>query len=318
MKLQKPKFWDLKKPNLISYIFLPFTIPIRINNLLVNLRTPKKNNKIKSICVGNIYLGGTGKTPTTIKLYNICKDIFENVCTGKKYYSSQNDEQILLKKKTNLICEENREKIIEKAINLKNKIIIFDDGLQDKKIHFDTRIVCFDIQNWIGNGYLLPSGPLREKLNSLKKYDIVFLKGNSENSDINEIIRSIKNQNSKIEIFQTYYQPVNLEKFDKKSNYLIFSGIGNPNSFKETLSLNNINIIEEMIFPDHNIYTDEDINIIKSKAKNLNAKIITTEKDYVKLSEKNRDGIDFLEIDLIIKNEKRLIDLIKLTVNEKS
>ena len=72
-----------------------------------------------------------------------------------------------------------------------------------------------------------------------------------------------------------------------------------------------------MIFPDHNIYTDEDINIIKSKAKKLNAKIITTEKDYLKLSEKNRDGIDFLEIDLIIKNEKKLIDLIKLVVNEK-
>ena len=103
MKLQKPKFWDLKKPTLISHILLPFTIPIKINNLLLNLRTPKKNNKIKSICVGNIYLGGTGKTPTTIKLYNICKEIFENVCTGKKYYSSQNDEQILLKKKTDSV-----------------------------------------------------------------------------------------------------------------------------------------------------------------------------------------------------------------------
>ena len=316
MKLQKPKFWDLKKPNLISYILLPFTIPIKINNLLLNLRAPKKNNKIKSICIGNIYVGGTGKTPATIKLYNICKNILTNVCTGKKYYSSQNDEQILLKKRTDLICEQNREKIIEKAIDLENKLIIFDDGLQDKKIHYDMRIVCFDIQNWIGNGYLLPSGPLREKLDSLKKYDIVFLKGDSENSDISEISKLIQNKNTKIEIFQTYYQPTNLEKFDKKNNYLIFSGIGNTNSFKETLSLNNINIIKEMIFPDHNIYTDEDIDIIKSEAKNLNAKIITTEKDYVKLSEKNRNGIDFLEIDLVIKNEKKLIDLIKSTINE--
>ena len=316
MKLQKPKFWDLKKPNLISYILLPFTIPIKINNLLLNLIAPKKNNKIKSICIGNIYVGGTGKTPATIKLYNICKNILTNVCTGKKYYSFQNDEQILLKKRTDLICEQNREKIIEKAIDLENKLIIFDDGLQDKKIHYDMRIVCFDIQNWIGNGYLLPSGPLREKLDSLKKYDIVFLKGDSENSDISEILKLIQNQNTKIEIFQTYYQPTNLEKFDKKNNYLIFSGIGNPNSFKETLSLNNINIIKEMIFPDHNIYTDEDMNIIKSEAKNLNAKIITTEKDYVKLSEKNRNGIDFLEIDLVIKNEKKLIDLIKSTINE--
>ena len=171
MKVKRPIFWD--SFNFISLLLLPFSLITIIFNFFKSLSL-KKYFKIKTICVGNIYLGGTGKTPTTIKIYNLCKDIFEKVCTGKKYYSSQHDEQILLKKKTNLICEENREKIIEKAINLKNKIIIFDDGLQDKKIHFDTRIVCFDIQNWIGNGYLLPSGPLREKLNSLKKYDIVF------------------------------------------------------------------------------------------------------------------------------------------------
>ena len=59
MKLRKPKFWDLKKPRLISYLLLPLTIPVRINNLLLKYRSTKKADKIKLICVGNIYLGGT-------------------------------------------------------------------------------------------------------------------------------------------------------------------------------------------------------------------------------------------------------------------
>ena len=107
MRFKKPKFWDLKKPNFLSYILMPFTIPVKINNILLNLKSLKKNSKIKSICIGNIYLGGTGKTPATIKLFNICKNIYSNVCIGKKYYLSQIDEQILLKNKTNLICERN-------------------------------------------------------------------------------------------------------------------------------------------------------------------------------------------------------------------
>ena len=317
MKFKKPKFWDFKKPNFISYLLLPFTIPIRINNLLLKYKSPKKNNEIKLICVGNIYLGGTGKTPSTIKLFNICKDIYSNVCTGKKYYSSQVDEQILLKKKTNLICEEDREKVIKKALKSKIKIVIFDDGLQDKKICYNLHIVCFDIKNWIGNGFVLPSGPLREKLESLKKYDIVFLKGVDNNTDIQKITNLIKKLNTQIKIFQTYYKPLNLEKLDKKSNYLIFSGIGNPDSFREILTLNEINVVKEIILPDHNTYTNKEINDIKNQARNLNAKIITTEKDYVKLSEKDRFGIDFLEVDLIIEDERKLINFIKSEINEK-
>ena len=296
---------------------MPFTIPVKINNLLLNLKSSKKENKIKSICIGNIYLGGTGKTPATIKLFNIFKNIYSNVCTGKKYYSSQIDEQILLKNKTNLICERDRTKIIKKAINQNNRLIIFDDGLQDKKINYDLQIVCFDKKDWIGNGCILPSGPLREKLDSLKKYDIVFLKSNNYDSSMNQIINSIKNQNPKIKIFRTYYKPINLNKFNIEDKFIIFSGIGNPGSFREILTANKMNIIEEIVFPDHNSYKDRDIEKIKEDAKSLNAKIITTEKDYVKLSEKNRAGIDFLEIDLIIEDEEKLINFIKSKIDEK-
>ena len=315
MKLKKPKFWDLKKPGLISYLLLPLTIPVIINNLLLKYRSIKKTEKIKLICVGNIYLGGTGKTPTTIKMFNICKKLNLNITTGKKFHSNQLDEEIILKNKTNLICEKSRKKVVEKAIKNNFDVVIFDDGLQDRNINYDLKIVCFDSENWIGNGYLIPSGPLREKIDSIKKYDIVFLKGEYLNEE--KIVKLIKDQNPEIKVFQTYYEAVNLNKFNTNNDYLIFSGIGNPNNFRNTLIKNNFKVVDEIIFPDHYQYKKEDINKIKLKAKKLNAKIITTEKDYVKISEKDTDNIDFLEIDLKIKNERNLINLINLMVNEK-
>ena len=315
MKLKKPKFWDLKKPGLISYLLMPFTIPVRIYNILLKYRPIKKTNKIKLICVGNIYLGGTGKTPTTIKMFDICKKLNLNTTTGKKFHSNQLDEEIILKNKTNLICEKSRKEVIEKAIKNNFDVIIFDDGLQDRNVNYDLKIVCFDSENWIGNGCLIPSGPLREKIDSIKKYDIVFLKGECLNEK--RIIKLIKNQNSEIKVFQSYYEAVNLDRFNIKNDYLIFSGIANPNNFRNFLINNNFKVIDEIIFPDHYEYKQEDINKIKLKAKKLNAKIITTEKDYVKLSEKDTDNIDFIEIDLKIKNETDLINLINPIVNEK-
>ena len=68
MQILKPKFWDINKVNYLCYLLQPFTIPIRINNFFLDKKKPKKNSKIKTICVGNIYLGGTGKTPTVIRL----------------------------------------------------------------------------------------------------------------------------------------------------------------------------------------------------------------------------------------------------------
>ena len=96
--LKKPKFWDFKKPNFWAYLFLPLTILIEINNILLKLKSKKKFKEIKTICLGNIYIGGTGKTPTTIKLYQLFKDKF-NTTTAKKSYSRQLDEQIILENK---------------------------------------------------------------------------------------------------------------------------------------------------------------------------------------------------------------------------
>ena len=313
MKFKKPKFWDLNKPNIISYLLVIFTLPILINNFFLKFKKKDKYNNIKKICVGNIYVGGTGKTPSTIRLYEILRDLKLNVATGKKFYKSQLDEITLLKKKTSVITGSHRIEIIKKALEIKKDLIIFDDGLQDRSINYDLKMVCFDMGTWIGNGQIIPAGPLREKLSSLKKYDLVFLK--NKNNNLEYISAQLKKINPQIKIFYTMYKPINIKKFSYTKKYLIFSGIGNPNNFKEILNKNNIQIVDEIIFPDHYFFKKDDIENIKKKAKKLNAEIITTEKDYLRISQVERRDIDFLEIKLEIQNENELINFIKYKIN---
>ena len=308
MIFKKPLFWDSKKQGIFSIILFPFTILTNINNFLLSISNKKINNKIFSICVGNIYVGGTGKTPLAIKLYQILNKNHKGVVVGKKFYSSHNDEINLLKKKVNTLIKNKRSLIIQEAIKKNKKIIIFDDGLQDKALRYDLNFVCFDTLNWIGNGNLIPAGPLREKINSLKKFDAVFLKNISKPN--NKIVRIIKKINPKIKIFNTRYKILNFNNFSLKDKYLIFSGIGNPDSFFEILKINKFLIKDQFIFPDHYSYTEKDfLNIIET-SKKLNTKIITTEKDFIKIPKRYQKKIKCLKVDLDINNQKKLINFI--------
>ena len=308
MKLKKPNFWDYKKPNLFSFLLLPLTIPIFLKNFFTK-SNGNKFEKIKTICVGNIYVGGTGKTSFTIKLNEILKKLNFKTAIIKKYYKDQIDEQKILKRNNKLYCENERIVAIQKAVLDKNEIAIFDDGLQQKSLSYDISFVCFNIQNWIGNGFLLPAGPLRENLSSLKNYTAVILTGNNENT--RHIKSQIKNYNSKIKIFDAKYAPINLKKFRNNKKYLVFSGIGNPNTFKKTLLINKIKISKSIVFPDHYQYTNRDIKHIKQLAKKLKTRILTTEKDYIRLSKNNKKNIDFIKVQLVIKNKKNLVNFLK-------
>ena len=311
MKLKKPKFWDYKKPNLLSYFLLPFTLPIIINNFFLK---DKKNTKIgqniKKICIGNIYIGGTAKTPLTIKMFQILSKLNFKTATIKKFYQEHTDEQKILAQKTKLYCSEDRRESLNKAIENDFDVVIFDDGLQDKSINYDLTFVCFNNIKFIGNSFLIPAGPLREKIEKISRYDAVFINGNKKDNATLKL--SIRKHSNKIHIFESYYDPIDIDKFKTGEKYLIFSGIGNPESFKETLIRNNINVIKEIIFPDHFQYEKKEIDKIKILAKSLNAKIITTEKDYVKINSDENKDIDFLKIDLKIQEEEKLINYLKL------
>jgi len=308
MKLKKPSFWDLTKPNFLSYLLIPFSLPIILRNFLFYFLKKKKISKIKTICVGNIYLGGTGKTPLTIKISQILKREGIKVATIKKNYLNQKDEQLLLKQKTSLIIADSRKDAINQGINEKYDILVFDDGLQETKIDFDIKLVCFKSKIWIGNGQLIPAGPMRERISSLKRFDAIFLNGKLDNFD--KIEKQIKNINLDIKIFKTFYKILNIQTYNLESKYLIFSGIGDPSSFKDILVENKFNVAREMVFPDHYDYSLQDLEKIQNIARNEKLKIITTEKDFMKIPQEFKKEINFLTIDLVIQDEKKLIELL--------
>jgi tetraacyldisaccharide 4'-kinase len=308
MKLKKPKFWDYKNKNFLSILLLPFTIPILVKKFFLN---QKKfyTDKIKTICVGNIYLGGTGKTPISIKLDQILKDLNYKTTFIKKYYPNQIDEQKLLKINSTLFCSRNRIESLKDAVDKNFEIAIFDDGLQDSKIKYDITFVCFNISNWIGNGQLLPAGPLREKIISLKKYNAVFLNGNGENT---EIIKSkILEVSNSIKIFETKYQILNSNELNRDRNYVIFSGIGNPSSFEKTLKNDNFKVIKSLHYPDHYNFSSKDILEIKKIAKSLDANILTTEKDFLRLEEYESKDIEYIKIELLVNEEEKLVKFLQ-------
>ena len=307
MNFKKPKFWDYKEPGLISLLLLPFSYLVQIYNFFLTKKN--KIDGIKTICIGNIYLGGTGKTPLSIETIKILNSLNYKTCFIKKDYSDQIDEQRLLESKGKLFCKKNRIDATNSAIKENFNVAIFDDGLQDKKIKYDISIVCFNQKIGVGNGLVLPSGPLRENLKSLKKYDAVFLNGNSSTELSFE--KKIQEEFSNIKIFKSTYSIINLEELDNNERYLAFAGIGNFDNFIDLLKVNNINLVETINYPDHYKYNDSDLKKIKEIAKFNEAKIITTEKDFLRINENNRNEINVVKIKLIINNKSEFTSFLK-------
>jgi len=314
MKLKKPKFWDYKKPSFLSYLLLPFSI---ILGLIAKIKSKPEfsNSKIKTICVGNIYIGGTGKTSLAIKIKQILDKNNIKACFIKKFYSNQTDEQKLLSKNGTLFSDLSRITALDEAIAKGFEVAIFDDGLQDSSIKYDMEIVCFNNLNWIGNGLRLPSGPLRESINNLKFYGNVFLNGNEES--LIDIKDQIKKINPNININSGKYTPLNINKFDKNQSYLAFSGIGNHKTFIEMLKNNKLKIVSDLEYPDHYQYSKKDFDEIIINARKYNAQIITTEKDYLRLENFSRNEILYIKSSLNISDEKSLTKKLN-KLNEKN
>ena len=298
MKLKKPKFWDYKKPNLVSNLLFPIS---KVIQFLLKLKIIKsrKFKEIKSICIGNIYLGGTGKTSLAIELKEIFDKMNIRSCFIKKKYSDQIDEQNLLKRHGKTFIEKKRIKALENAILENYQVAIFDDGLQDKSIAYDISFICFNQKNLVGNGRLIPAGPLRESLDSLKENTNIFLIGNSENNlDFkNNLLKRFSNLN----FFDCIYEPLNFENFDKSYNYIVFSGIGNHQTFVDMLKRKNLRIIKDFEYPDHYDYSIKDLNMIHEIAKKYNAEILTTKKDYLRINDEYKKEIQCVSINLKIK-----------------
>jgi len=305
MKIQKPQFWK-KKNNIISLLLLPFSLFIQLLMIIKKRLTIQYSFKIPIICVGNIYLGGTGKTPLSIMITHELKKLKRNPAIIKKYYSEHFDEHNLINNRLNcLILDKQRSRAIKNAEKKRFDVVILDDGFQDYSIKKDLNILCFNSNQLVGNGMTIPSGPLRESLSAIKKAQIIIINGNKNKLFENRIL-DISN---KIKIFYSKYIPTNVKEFKNKKLFA-FAGIGNPNNFFKLLTENKLNLKKKVSFPDHYQFSKIDIQKIIAESKKKKLDIITTEKDYFRIKDYGFKNIKFLKIKLEILEKDKLINQI--------
>jgi len=310
MKLNKPKFWE-QGYWIIPFFLLPLTLLLSLVIYFKKKFTKPLKFNTYVICVGNIYVGGTGKTPAAVLLAKEFTKLGKKVAIVRKYYQNHLDEHKLITKNfKNLILNKNRQAAIKEFQN-KYDVMFLDDGYQDYSIKKNLNIVCFKDNQLLGNGFTLPSGPLREKLSSLKEAHIILING-AKNLDFE---KKLLNINHKLKFFYSSYKPINVEQF-KNKNLLAIAGIGNPEKFFQLLEQNDLKIEKKLIFPDHYEFTNNDINYILKLTKENNYHIVTTEKDFYKIKEPDNEMFKFLKVSLEIEKKEELIDLIINSYNE--
>jgi len=306
MKFLKPKFWDNDQISLYSIFLLPVSLLMQIINFVRRLMVKSQKFSIPIICVGNIYLGGTGKTPLCSELFSILKNLNKNAVFIRKKYDSFQDEINLLKQIGPVYEKSKRINALDEAIQNKFEVAVLDDGFQDFSVEKDLSIVCFNEKQWIGNGFIIPSGPLREGLSALTRANCVIINGKKNINIENKILKN----NKLIKIFYSKYKPQNISDF-KNKKIICFAGIGNPINFFDLLRKNEINVLEQTSFPDHHNYSKTELDILIKKAKENNATLLTTEKDYLRIEEKYRGNINCLKIKIEIENKNEFIEEIK-------
>lgn len=305
MRIYKPIFWN-KPKNFITLILLPISFLLQIFVLLKKKFYKAKKFNIPILCVGNIYIGGTGKTPISLFLANELKLLGKKPVIIKKFYKNQKDEHLLIEKNgTPLIIEKDRSssiRLAEKEFNF----AILDDGFQDYGIKKDLSILCFHNKQLIGNGYIFPAGPLRENLSAIKNAQIAIINGEK-----NEIFESkLKKFNSNLKVFYSKYKLINPEKFQNK-DILAFAGIGNPENFFDLLIENGLNVKKSIPYPDHYDFKRNEILEIIDHAKEKNYTILTTEKDLSRIQNFKFSEIYSCDVSLEIENKSHLMTLIK-------
>ncbi|RYE06081.1 MAG: tetraacyldisaccharide 4'-kinase [Rickettsiaceae bacterium] len=318
-KLLYPKFWQTK--GLLCYLLRPFSQVYLLLSLIRKLFLPLSFFNAKVICVGNITVGGTGKTQIVIWLAKFLQKNKISFVILTKGYGSRltsavlvsahhqaidvGDESILLSKYGQVIAALKPIEAIEIINKLQPKVIIADDGLQNPSFHKDFTIVAVDGTRFFGNNCIIPAGPLREPISGALNTCNAIVVVNSAN-EANSALDSYSQKTFKAKIVQE-----NKTIDFHNQYYYAFTGIGNPERFFNTLTNYGMNIAKIKVFPDHHNYSYLEIKSMIDIAASLQLVLITTRKDYVKIPIAfiNCD-IKCFDTELVIENEEQLIILI--------
>ena len=326
IKLNYPAFWQRR--SLINYLLLPFSWLYAFLGDLRKFCARRIRLPAFVICVGNMTVGGSGKTQLVIWLARLLAQHDINFVIVTRGYHSKikaaklirvdddpnevGDESVLLAAYGKVVAAPKVRQIIPLINELKPSIIIFDDGMQNPYFSKDFTILAIDPIRAVGNNLLIPAGPLREQPSkALNKADLILVVGNKPCSD-SSLMEKITVSNKPF-----YQAKIKISNaVDKNCNYIAFTGIGNPDKFFSLLDENNLNIIDKISYPDHYNYPIDELNKLINLAKDKGGNLITTKKDYIKLRGDN--NIKFVDVELEFTEKQKVEKLINDQIIQKA
>ncbi len=313
--MKTPSYWQSN--SLISKLLSPLGwVYGFLTQARLKLHQPQKAD-IPVICIGNITAGGTGKTPVAISIakllagemyhpYFVTRGYggkLQNVIVNNKKHTAAEvgDEPLLLSQQAPVVVNANRYQGALAALKNGADIIIMDDGFQNPSLYKDLSFLVFDGTYGIGNGKILPAGPLRETFsNGIRRADALIILGKDKHNLA---------QKSGLPTFYGHTEAAQTCNLDNP-NVLAFAGIGHPQKFYHTLSQQGFNLLKTIDFPDHHFYTNAEIENILNQAKSLKAQIYTTSKDFVKIPHIYQKEINVLEISIVWDTPEELLAFI--------
>ena len=318
IKLTYPSFWS--KKNIVSWLLIAFSWIYQLLGSLRKLLVKPVKLPCFVICIGNISVGGTGKTQLVAWLAKNLRKKNCNFLIVTKGYNSNlrgaklvepldlpsdvGDESKMLSEYGQVLAAKSIKYALPIINDLKPDVVIFDDGMQNPGFFKDLTIVVLDTIRNIGNGRIFPAGPLRESVQSaINRSDIVIMIGNELCPNFS-LIQTITSSNKPF--FKSKIQLAG--NIDTSKNYYAFTAIGDPDRFFRLLNENGINVLATKAFPDHHHYSREEITALVKEADKQTLFLLTTKKDYVKISDHTK--MLCAEVTLTFDKEEELFQLI--------
>lgn len=247
------------------------------------------------VCVGNVTLGGVGKTPVSLAILKRLKTsgVAAHALTrgyGGKLrgpvqvdedahdFADVGDEPLLLSRTAPTWVAKNKAAGARAASNAGAEVVVMDDGFQNPTVAKDLCLVLIDAEAGLGNGRVFPAGPLREGVSqALERADAVVLMGATEDSIGDYWSAQIPSSATILTAHLTPSGPI------PAGPVSAFAGIGRPQKFFDALHLAGADLKATTTYPDHHPYSDADVRALRDTARRHNALMITTEKDHVRL-----------------------------------
>ena len=297
---EAPPFW-YEPPGLQARLLAPAAA---IYGLFARRRLDREDVArvpVPVLCVGNLTVGGTGKTPVALTLaaaaiaaghrpgfvsrgYGGSHVRPHRVDLAHDTARSVGDEALLLARMAPTVIAANRHAAAMRLVDDGATFVIMDDGFQSRSLGYDLALIVLDMKRGIGNGHVIPAGPLRAPLrDQLRRCDCLLAVGDGSAGD--SVIRAAARAGRPC--LQARLVP-DVPPALVNRELLAFSGIGDPGKFHDTLTTAGLHIAAVRNFGDHHAYTVGDAEMLLAKAKGEGLTLVTTAKDHVRLS--HREG----------------------------